>query len=669
MTQPTPPEPEVAPAAPMAEETRPTQPASAPTEPRRSRRKRWPFVLAALAAVGFLLVFFIASTEFLHWTESTAFCSMCHVMKPEYTAYHNSAHARAECGTCHIGPGAVPAIQAKFANARYLWVYPLNKYERPIPSPIHSLRPVEVVCEQCHWPEKHYTDRAVVRNQYAEDEENSLTQVAFNVRTGGGRENEGLGRGIHWHIANPVYYIATDERRQEIPWVSAEYNGVTTEYISVDSNLTPEALAQYEKRKMDCVDCHNRASHNFERPADMTDRAIAQGVLPELSFIKQQAVQALETQYATEAEAATAIAAVEDFYKNEHPDVYAEREADVKTAVRVLQELFDRTQFPFMNVTWESHPNNIGHRDFPGCFRCHDGKHLSADNQAIRLECNLCHTIPQVAGPGQTLQPVSAVPAGNEPDSHKSTTWLSEHRFRFDTSCEACHTTDNPGGSDNTSFCSNSACHGAAWQFVGLNAPQIRELSAPPREPGAGVPNPIPHPINQTTDCVICHGQNGVRPYPLNHATFTTDMCVGCHTPSQPVGSDSAPQPVSAPTIPHQLEGMGDCVMCHGPDAAKPFPPSHASFTLEQCGNCHQPAEGVTEPGATVTPEATSEPTPEAAPTATGGVAAAPGIPHELAGRDNCLMCHDPTTGMKPAPADHAGRTNDTCQACHQAQN
>lgn len=630
----------------------------------RARRKRWPYVLAALAAVGFLLVFFIASTEFLHWTHSTAFCSMCHVMKPEYTAYHNSSHARAECGTCHIGPGAIPAIQAKLANARYLWVYPLNLYERPIPSPIHSLRPVEVVCEQCHWPEKHYTDRLVVKNQFAEDEANSLTQIAFSVRTGGGRPIEGLGRGIHWHITNPVYYIATDEARQVIPWVSAEYNGVTTEYISAGSNLTPEELATHEKRKMDCVDCHNRASHNFERPAEMTDRAIAQGVLPALPFIKQQAVRVLETQYATEAEAAAAIAGVADFYKNEHPDIYAAREADVQTAVRVLQEMFDRTQFPFMNVTWQSHPNNIGHKDFPGCFRCHDGKHLSTNNQAIRLECNLCHTIPQVAGPGQPLPAVSAVRSANEPDSHMSTTWLAEHRFRFDATCAACHTVSNPGGSDNTSFCSNSACHATEWTFVGLNAPQIRELSAPERALSTGAPNPIPHPADATTDCRACHAPGGVVPFPENHASFTTDLCTGCHTPTVPP-SQGEPAPLAPPAVPHQLSGMGECGLCHGLDKMVPFPKNHIAFTEDLCLNCHQP--GATEPGAT--PTATPDAPPEAPPGGSGGeFAGAPTIPHELAGRENCQVCHDPSGGLRPAPADHTGRTNDTCQACHQPQ-
>ena len=151
---------------------------------------------------------------------------------------------------------------------------------------------------------KLYTDRVVVRNEYAADKDNSLTQVALNVRTGGGRVAEGFGRGIHWHIANPVYYIATDEKRQEIPWVSATFNGVVTEYTSVDSSLTPEALSKMEKRKMDCVDCHNRASHNFRRPSEVIDEALTQGVLPSLPFIKEQGAKALEQQYATEAEAA-----------------------------------------------------------------------------------------------------------------------------------------------------------------------------------------------------------------------------------------------------------------------------------------------------------------------------------------------------------------------------
>jgi nitrate/TMAO reductase-like tetraheme cytochrome c subunit len=666
----------------MTEEVRPSSeptPPPAPGAPEAApprRPRRWPIWLAVLVGVIFLFIFFIGSSELLDYTESTEFCTLCHVMSPEATAYHNSPHAKTDCGTCHIGPGVIHAVQAKLANVRYLWVYPTNSYERPIPSPITSLRPAEEVCEQCHWPQKVYGDRIAVLPDYGVEASNPLTQTALAMQTGGGSSSQGLGRGIHWHIENPVYYIATDEKRQDIPWVQATFNGVTTEYLSTDSNLTPEALAKYEKRKMDCIDCHNRASHNFRKPSEVLDEAMAAGQIPaDLPEIKAQGVAVLDKQYATEAEAAAAIAAVEDYYKTNLPDVYAQREADVKTAVAGLQDIFDRTQFPFMNVTWESHPNNIGHKDFPGCMRCHDGKHLSADNQAIRLECNICHTIPQVAGPGQPVPPVAAAPATNEPESHRSTTWLAEHRFRFDNTCAECHTTDNPGGSDNSSFCSNSACHATEWQFAGLNAPKILELSKPPATTSQGTANAVPHPISARTNCLLCHAPDKVRPYPANHTSFTTEMCTQCHAATleeaAPAGAGEQ-APGGPPAIPHPLEGRADCKQCHGPDGVKPFPANHKDFPVDSCTTCHKPATGETPAAATPTAEATATAAATAAATtesATAGQAPgsqAPAIPHELAGRDNCTACHDPETGFKPAPANHKGRANTTCQGCHQ---
>lgn len=682
-------------------------PTEAQVIPPKRRRRRWPWVLGGLAAIAILFVFFLASIELLHYTESTAFCSLCHVMKPEYTAYEHSPHARAECGSCHIGPGALAAVQVKLANVRYVWVYPTNSYERPIPSPIHSLRPVEIVCEQCHWPQKFYQDRLVVLSHYGTDEQNSLTRTALLLKTGGGSESAGLGRGIHWHIANPVYYIATDEKRQNIPWVQAEYQGKITEYVATDSTLTAADIARAEKRKMDCVDCHNRASHNFRRPAEALDEAIATGLIPaDLPAIKQQGVAVLEQSYQTEAEAAQAIAAVADYYRNAYPDVYNSRQADVQQAVAELQAIFDRSAFPFMNVTWESHPNNIGHKDFPGCFRCHDGKHLSVDNQAIRLECNICHSIPQVALPGQPAPVIAALPAANEPESHRRTTWLSEHRFQFDATCADCHTLDNPGGSDNSSFCANSACHATEWKFAGLNAPKVRQISAPPSAPSQGVARPIPHPISATTDCAICHSAGAVKPFPANHTAFTPEMCANCH---QTTLKEGAAAPGAAPGIPHQLEGMGECQNCHAAGGIKPWPENHAAFTNNICTNCHKADQPGIAPGAAravphqieggmadckmchaaggiqpwpanhaaftpdlcgnchalprggVAPVAPPDSSDDSDDTVEGPTP----IPHEVTGREQCLACHNPDGGLKPAPADHAGRGNDTCQTCH----
>jgi hypothetical protein len=46
-----------------------------------------------------------------------------------------------------------------------------------------------------------------------------------------------------------------------------------------------------------------------------------------------------------------------------------------------------------MNVTWGKYPVNIGHSDFPGCFRCHDGGHNATDGKSISQDCGACHNL------------------------------------------------------------------------------------------------------------------------------------------------------------------------------------------------------------------------------------------------------------------------------------
>jgi hypothetical protein len=651
---------------------------------------KWLLGGAIIVVLLILFGLFLGGIAVFDWSESTPFCSMCHVMKPEVTALKASPHARVDCGTCHVGPGPIAAVQAKVANVRYLWLAPTGRYPRPIPSPITSLRPVEVVCEQCHWPEKFYQDRMLSLAHYAQDEANSLTQVKLLLKTGGGLQKAGLGRGIHWHIENVVTYIATDDKRQDIPWVQATFNGQTTEYLSKDSKLTPEQIAGAPKRKMDCVDCHNRATHIFQQPADALDAALAAGnIAADLPFIKREGTKVLEKAYGTEQEAAAAIAGVEDWYRTQYPDVYAKRKADVQKAVAGLQAIFDSTQFPFMKVTADTHANNIGHKDFAGCFRCHDGKHVSKTNQAIRLECNICHSVPQVITPGKANASLMLVP-GTEPDSHKSTMWLLEHRTRFDDTCAGCHTVGNAGGTDNSSFCSNSACHGTEWKYAGLNAPKVRPPAppappaAPKATPGApaggsppgGNPPAIPHSLVGRDNCLTCHNPaGGVKPAPKDHAGRANDSCQGCHkaaaeaapaaTPAAaPAGPTAAPGGASAGggprAIPHSLVGRDNCLVCHNPaGGVKPAPQNHAGRTNDSCVGCHKAASA-----APVAGPATGAPTAKPDDDKDGP----PGIPHSLAGRDNCLICHNPAGGLKPAPKDHAGRTNDSCQGCHKPE-
>ena len=623
------------------------------TRPFANRRSWLLFVGFAI----FLFAFFIGSVELLHYTESTAFCTLCHSMDPEKTAYQTSPHQNVNCGTCHIGPGVTAAIQAKIANIRYVWLYPTNLYERPIASPITSLRPVEVVCEQCHWPQKFYTDRLLEVNRFAEDETNTRTRTYLLLKTGGSAHRPGLARGIHWHIENQVRYRATDRRLQDIPWVEATINGTVTEYLASDTQLTREQIQALPVRIMDCIDCHNRATHIFRSPTDAVDQAMASGQLnPKLPYLKQKAVQLLEPLYSTTLEATDTISReIKAFYAAEYPEISPET---VELAAHTLIAIYQQIKFPEMRTDGRTQSYNIWHKEFAGCFSFHDGQHFSDQKQSIRLECNICHSIPQVVVGDAPPPQVSLGKTVAEPASHQDSNWIALHRREFDASCSACHTTANAGGSDNSSFCANSACHGTAWEFAGLDAPAVLQLGGL-SEAIKDQAVPMPHPVMGYENCVQCHGPGGVRVFPADHRFFGIETCVGCHRPPPeptatlvaPTATPAAPSP--APGIPHTLEGRDDCLMCHDLGKLRPFPADHAGRSNATCQACHA-----------ALPTGAAPTTPPAA--AAAGTAAAPGIPHTLEGRDDCLMCHD-LGKLRPFPADHAGPSNATCQACHAA--
>jgi hypothetical protein len=56
-------------------------------------------------------------------------------------------------------------------------------------------------------------------------------------------------------------------------------------------------------------------------------------------------------------------------------------------------KVYRRNVFPEMNVQFGTYPNNVGHMDFPGCFRCHDENHATKDGKKIAQDCDTCHKI------------------------------------------------------------------------------------------------------------------------------------------------------------------------------------------------------------------------------------------------------------------------------------
>ena len=367
------------------------------------------FALVVVATFLNVAILGTASYRGIEYMDSVSFCGQtCHtVMQPEFTAYRDSLHSRVACVQCHIGPGASWFVRSKLSGARQVLAVTFHTYSRPIPSPVQQLRPARETCEQCHWPEKFTGDRFLVRTKFSEDEKNTPLTTVLVLKVGGRTWQGAVGiHGRHLDTTERIHYVSTDGRRQAIPRVSyLDDNGKIVEYVSNEAKPTAEQLAKAERRAMDCMDCHNRPTHTFQMPERAVDREMAEGrVSPQLPFIKKKAVEVLRAEYPDRETARQKIVStLSQFYRTNYPDIYQEHRALVETAVEQVAAIYLRNVFPEMKVAWGTYPNNLGHDDFPGCFRCHDGSHASADGRVITQDCNACHTILAMEDPNPKI--------------------------------------------------------------------------------------------------------------------------------------------------------------------------------------------------------------------------------------------------------------------------
>lgn len=359
-------------------------------------------------ATVFLLLTAVLSYHTYHYTESVQFCGQaCHtVMKPELVTYSHGPHARVACVECHIGPGATWFVKSKLSGTYQLYAVAFNKYPRPVPTPIKNLRPAQETCEQCHWPKKFVGNLDRTFNYFLADETNTPFTVRLTMKVGGGDPTHGPVGGIHWHmnVGNKVEYLATDEARQKIPYVRVtDSQGVVTEYRT--RNFT-NTISEANMRRMDCMDCHNRPAHTYQTPDDAVNLAMS---LPAdspnhidhtMPWIKSNAVYVLTRNYTNETQALQGIATgLATSYKND---------PRIRPVIDAVQQIYRDNFFPEMNASWQTYPNNIGHKNWLGCFRCHDGNHKSADGARMikANDCNACHTI-LAQGSGEELNLLS----------------------------------------------------------------------------------------------------------------------------------------------------------------------------------------------------------------------------------------------------------------------
>lgn len=279
------------------------------------------------------------------------------------------------------------------AGTRQLVGVIFNNYQRPIQSAMESnrLTPSAETCEQCHAREKVVGPRLRVIAKRKDDESNTPTQTVLMMLVGGGRYG-GI-HGIHLRPGVHMRYAAADKKRQNIPWV--EYRnadtGVTRTYLASDTK--PDSVRSLPTFEMQCVDCHNRPAHAFELPDRAVDDAIAAGQLPSgLPYVKKTGVELIKADYKSEEEAEQKIpASLVSFYRQKYPDVFGKRTADIQAAGQALLAIYRRNVFPEFKVGWGTYPNNLGHTDYPGCFRCHDDSHATSDKKTITQDCSACH--------------------------------------------------------------------------------------------------------------------------------------------------------------------------------------------------------------------------------------------------------------------------------------
>jgi len=428
----------------------------------------------ATILIGIVALALLGAGGIVAWeySNSDAFCAnTCHSVHPEETLAHKgSFHAEVHCVECHIGRlPTLRMVALKPEHAKELWGMIVG-YERPLVST--TLRPARQNCEGCHNPSAVHHDSVVVRKHYDTDTPSSESATRLVLHTGSGTIREHETKGVHWHIANDVSFIASDPQRRAIPWVQVTgADGQTRTYV--DATSKPADYKPEMARRMECFDCHNAVGHPFPDPSDAVDDAIATGRIDRsLPSAKARAVELIAAAEKLSGPYDERAKAVDKLVGDSasRAAVPADKKAAETKFDQAMKGILLASTFEAPGLTWKSFPNHTGHKDFAGCFRCHDGKHYDDKGNAIRLQCTLCHDLPQVrAEKGKSSVPSTVAAGLSPPESHEAPNWMHNHRAALDQTCAMCHGKIEYGQTGGN-FCANPACHGRKWPEINLDA-------------------------------------------------------------------------------------------------------------------------------------------------------------------------------------------------------
>ncbi len=445
-------------------------------------KDRSPTRTALITIAVFLLAFVVlgaVSVAGWEYSNSNHFCATaCHAVHPEEPYAHElSHHANVDCVECHIGRlSTFQAMLEKSGHVMHAWSYFVG-YERPLYAP--SFAGAADSCEGCHTTEPHSHNTVNAYTRFAPDRRNTEKKLTMTVRLHGRVFGGDERRDIDWHSSGAVRFISNDPQKQQIHWVEVTNPDGTKEiYNNVVAPLSEDEISQADKQVMDCADCHNRAGHPFRDPEEEVDRALAENRLSAtLPFVKRRAVELLEQEFSSEEEARELVRKAWEKYEADFPDVPQQNPEAWNAAREFMEErqefmtnLMVRSRFlESEGISWRSFPDHNGHKLDPGCFRCHGGRLQNAAGTPITVNCTNCHSIPLVTKrdrvPDYFLQLIDM----RKPNSHRDPAFMSKHSGLVSDQCAGCHGDLKFGASDRT-YCSNSGCHGEAWEYLDFGA-------------------------------------------------------------------------------------------------------------------------------------------------------------------------------------------------------
>ncbi|HEX2810584.1 MAG TPA: NapC/NirT family cytochrome c [Kineosporiaceae bacterium] len=412
-------------------------------------------LLLVIGAFGFAGIW--TGVTVIQWTETASFCGRCHQMGAELAAYEAGPHQDVTCGECHVEPGVDGWIKAKLNGTKQLIQVITGMYPKPVPPPDHSaLPPVKDTCLRCHSVDRLATVNLVTRTTFTEDLDNTRQFVGLMIRPGSGDATD-VRRSVHWHVLQDVQYRSPASNAERIDYVSVTRDdGSVEEYIAQDKvgvaeDVAPDiaTLKATEKdRTVDCITCHNRVGHPIPNPGRSMDAELTAGRIdPRLPFIKREAMRILWSGYPDLAAADAEVDKLAGFYQLQYPKVAASDAAAITEAISRIKVLYRLSATPEMKVTAASYPDFLGHLDFPGCFRCHDGGHFLVKDGAVTTKvipstCDTCHTFPQIG------TAIASLPLGEPPQTHADPLYVFNHRDVATSldpggqTCGACHARD-----------------------------------------------------------------------------------------------------------------------------------------------------------------------------------------------------------------------------------